>query len=81
MRTMFKGMVAAALVAGFAMSAQAETKPGTPAPTAETKSGSRVVKDRRYCVMTETTGSRIARQVCQTRADWLDQGFDPLDPK
>ncbi len=83
MRTMLKGMVATALVAGFAMSAQAETKPGMPAPTATTASdGSTVVKDRRYCVESTTTGSRIRRKLCKTRSAWLqDDGFDPLDPK
>ena len=32
----------------------------------------------RYCVVSEVTGSRLTRKVCQTRAQWLDQGFDPL---
>ena len=32
----------------------------------------------KYCVIEEFTGSRIAHKTCQTRADWLKQGFDPL---
>ncbi|UVO51648.1 hypothetical protein M0208_14450 [Sphingomonas sp. SUN019] len=36
---------------------------------------------RRYCIVETPTGSRIERKECRTRADWLKQGFDPLDPK
>lgn len=33
---------------------------------------------RRFCIVDTITGSRLARQSCQTRADWLAEGFDPL---
>lgn len=81
MRTMFKGFAAAMLAAGLATTAQAETKPGTPAPTAVKAPQDNQVKDTRYCVESSTTGSRIRRQDCRTRAEWLRDGFDPLDPK
>ncbi|MGH6614848.1 hypothetical protein [Sphingomonas sp.] len=35
-------------------------------------------KETKYCVEEEFTGSRISKQVCLTRADWLNRGFDPL---
>ncbi|WP_343520115.1 hypothetical protein [Sphingomonas sp.] len=81
MRTMFKGFAAAVLAAGLATAANAETKPGTPAPTATASAEAKPVKDKRYCVETETTGSRIVRTECRTRSEWLELGFDPLDPK
>lgn len=81
MRMMFKSFAATVIAAGLATTAQAETKPGTPAPTASTASQGKQVKDKRYCVESVTTGSRIRRQDCRTRAEWLREGFDPLDPK
>lgn len=82
MRTMFKGFTAAVFVVGLAATAHAETRPGTPAPAA-TQSGAdaKSVKDKRYCVRSSMTGSRLRRNECKTRAEWLTQGFDPLDPK
>jgi hypothetical protein len=35
--------------------------------------------DRRYCVVFETTGSRIPHKTCKTRKEWMAEGFDPLD--
>ena len=81
MRTMFKGFAAAMLAAGLATTAQAETKPGTPTPAAAKAPGDKQVKDTRYCVESVFTGSRVRRQECRTRAEWLREGFDPLDPK
>lgn len=81
MRTMFKGFTAAMLAAGLATVAHAETKPGAPAP-APTTTDAKPVKDKRYCVESSSTGSRIRHKDCRTRAEWLQQeGFDPLDPK
>lgn len=36
---------------------------------------------RRYCIVDTITGSRVPVKQCRTRADWLKDGFDPLDPK
>lgn len=33
---------------------------------------------KRYCVIDSVTGSRLPHKTCQTREQWLDQGFDPL---
>jgi len=81
MRTMFKGFTAAVFVVGLAATAHAETKPGTPTPAATQAPDAKSVKDKRYCVQGDLTGSRLARKECKTRAEWLNDGFDPLDPK
>lgn len=81
MRTMFKGFTAAVFAVGLAATAHAETKPGVPAPAAQISPDAKPVKDKRYCVQGTITGSRLARKECKTRAEWLDEGFDPLDPK
>ena len=36
--------------------------------------------DQRYCVDYTVTGSLVPYKTCQTRAEWLDEGFDPLNP-
>lgn len=33
-------------------------------------------EQRRYCVVDQITGSRLARKQCQTRADWARDGVD-----
>ena len=81
MRSMFKGFAAAVIAVGLATTAQAETKPGTPAPSASAPAKAKPVKDTRYCVQGTVTGSRIRPEDCRTRAEWLKEGFDPLDPK
>ena len=81
MRTMFKGFTAAVFAVGLATTAHAETKPGTPAPTSESAEQAKPAKDKRYCVESATTGSRLLRKECRTRAEWLKEGFDPLDQK
>ncbi|WP_447728843.1 hypothetical protein [Sphingomonas koreensis] len=81
MRTMFKGFTAAVFAVGLAATAHAETKPGTPAPASEAASDAKPVRDKRYCVQGDITGSRLAQKDCRTRAEWLKEGFDPLDPK
>lgn len=81
MRTMFKGFTAAVFVVGLAATAHAETKPGASAPAASASADAKPVRDKRYCVEGTVTGSRLARKDCRTRAEWLKEGFDPLDPK
>jgi hypothetical protein len=81
MRTMFKGFTAAVLTVGLAVTAHAETKPGAPAPAASVSAGAKPIKDKRYCVAGQVTGTRIERKDCRTRSEWLKEGFDPLDPK
>lgn len=36
-------------------------------------------ESRKYCIYTEATGSRVPKQECRTRADWLDRGVDPVE--
>lgn len=79
MRTIINGLAAAAVL--IAVPALAETKPGTPAPTA-TASSEQVVKDKRYCIAQTFTGSRLPKKICKTRSQWMDDdGFDPLAQK
>jgi hypothetical protein len=33
---------------------------------------------RRVCVVDRSTGPGIGRRYCQTRAEWVAQGTDPL---
>lgn len=75
--TMFA--VAAALAFG---TAAPEPAPA-PAPIAPVdQSLSQKIKPstdmRRVCVVDIPTGSRISRRFCQTRAEWVAQGTDPL---
>jgi len=45
----------------------------------KTSSPKTAAAEKRYCVMDQTTGSRIPQKICKTRADWLAQdGYDPL---
>jgi hypothetical protein len=34
--------------------------------------------DLKYCVKTETTGSRLPKRVCMTQREWEDNGVDIL---
>jgi hypothetical protein len=81
MRTMFTGLAVAVIAAGLSAPASAETKPGTPAPAQAQAEKAKPVKDKIYCVKGEVTGSRLLQKDCRTRAEWLQEGFDPLDPK
>lgn len=81
MRSMFKGFTAAVFAIGLTATAHAETKPGTAAPAAQSTTAAKPVKDKRYCIAGDVTGSRLPRKDCRTRAEWLIEGFDPLDPK
>lgn len=82
MRTVINVIFAAAAL--IATPALAETKPGAPAPVASApqEEGGAAVKDKRYCVQFTTTGSRVPKRTCLTRAQWIDQqDFDPLAPQ
>jgi hypothetical protein len=73
---------AAALLAGVTLAAGA-VSPAVAAANdpAKTKQEQQAQKadSRKYCIYTETTGSRIPKQQCKTRADWLANGVDPLE--
>ena len=57
--------------------------PTLDAPVAPASTGPAQAADRpqRYCVIDSITGSMISRRICQTREQWLAQGFDPLAPR
>lgn len=72
-------IAAAVLVAGAAAPAYA-SDPTTEAPAkAATKAGN----DTRICVKDKaSTGTRLARKTCMTRAEWIAKtGIDPSEQK
>jgi hypothetical protein len=78
-RSFARGLaVAAAGALTFAAApAFADPKPGeAPQPPAVAKS-----EKTKYCVVSELTGTRLPKKTCRTRAQWLNQGFDPLAPE
>ncbi|PKP90886.1 MAG: hypothetical protein CVT77_13720 [Alphaproteobacteria bacterium HGW-Alphaproteobacteria-16] len=77
MHQMFKGFAASIIALGLATTAHAETKPTTPAPEPAAKV--KQVKETKYCVVEVPTGTRIPRKDCRTRAEWMSEGYDPLD--
>lgn len=73
---------AAALLAGATLVAGAVSPAAAAAnDPAKTKQEEAVAKaeSRKYCIYTEATGSRVPKQECRTRADWLDRGIDPVE--
>ncbi|QQV78321.1 hypothetical protein H5J25_06535 [Sphingomonas aliaeris] len=64
--------------AAFAEPAKTAPEPATEQTEAAPAPAARAAKPVRYCVIETFTGSRIPVKHCQTRADWLAQGFDPL---
>ena len=76
---------AAAMLAGVAFAAGAVSPAAAagndPAkPKQEQEQGRSAKADtRKYCMKTETTGSRILKRDCRTRGEWLDLGVDPIE--
>ncbi len=74
--------IAALFAAGASIPAHAEPKRqvvpvATPTPADDIKAD-----NTRYCVKDTTTGSRLPKKTCKTRADWIaDDNFDPLAPQ
>ncbi|MEG3088606.1 hypothetical protein [Sphingomonas sp. PB4P5] len=75
------GALIAATSPAFADTGRASAEPTAnvtsntaPAQTTSAKP----VTAKRYCVIDTVTGSRLPQKTCQTREQWLDQGFDPL---
>jgi len=67
-----------ALVAGAVSPAVAATANDPAAPKARQEQTEAKNDARKYCIDTTTTGSRIEKRDCRTRADWLEVGVDPL---
>lgn len=77
MRNIIIGFATAATL--IAVPALAETKPGTPTPVASGSAEKAAVRDKRYCIVQNFTGSRVPKKICKTRAQWMDDdNFDPL---
>lgn len=55
--------------------------PAASAAAANSSQPAKVRKPTQYCVRGTYTGSRIPREVCRTRAEWMIEGFDPLEAK
>ncbi|MDG5488116.1 hypothetical protein NYR55_05715 [Sphingomonas sp. BGYR3] len=69
------------VAATFGAVAQARLPEPKPAPAVAKQDAVHTPKAKkgpRYCIDTESTGSRIVRRVCQTRDEWLPLGVDPL---
>jgi len=77
----FITVAAASLIVATAAPAMArDTAPAAPAQSTEAPAAKTDTK--RYCVATMTTGSRLAKKICKTRAEWMSvDNFDPLAPQ
>lgn len=64
--------------AAFAEPAKTAPEPATEQAEVVQAPAARSAKPVRYCVIETMTGSRIPVKQCQSREDWLAQGFDPL---
>ena len=67
------------MIVTLAMALAAAT--AAPAPAAKTTERAPAAADapeRRYCVVTTLSNSRIPQRDCRTRAAWLRDGYDPL---
>ncbi|WP_260598392.1 hypothetical protein [Sphingomonas endolithica] len=85
---MIKTVIATLAGTLIAAASPAATRTEVPAPvsaasivaTADTKQpeATKPAKATRYCVEDLVTGSRLKHRTCQTRDEWLAEGFDPL---
>ena len=87
LRSRFATSLCAATAAGLLVAAfvpaTAATLPGATAQTQATVGkdtagvdADRKAEPRRYCLRYITTGSRIVRERCQTKAEWWSEGVD-----
>ncbi|MFL9841442.1 hypothetical protein ABS767_10745 [Sphingomonas sp. ST-64] len=81
MRTVLATAAAAVLAAGFAAPAMAEPKSAPPAPIVGTETREDMADDQIVCVKKTPTGSRVARKVCKTQAEWANEDVNPLAPR
>jgi len=79
MRKFITAAAATLIVATAAPAMARDTAVPAPAPSTE---ASAPKAEKRYCVDASSTGSRLPKKVCKTRADWIaDDNFDPLAPQ
>ena len=72
------------LAAAAAVSSTAGTATDAPVGTAAaapTSEAAPAARPQRYCVVQQITGTMLGHRVCQTRDQWLAQGFDPAAPR
>lgn len=89
MKTIFTRSATIIALGGAALfstaAAQASPEPRAAKPQAEAVVGNTATSDismqQRYCVKDAYTGTRIAKKVCKTRADWINDGWDPAKGK
>ena len=73
------GTLIAAATPAFAADPKTDQPTEVAAIAAPVSSATAVVgKAKKYCVVDQITGSRMPVKVCHTRAEWLNEGFDPL---
>ncbi|WP_448659968.1 hypothetical protein ACPVPU_05515 [Sphingomonas sp. CJ99] len=76
---LFAAAASAVLVATtFGTVAHARLPEPKPEPAAKQEEAAKEKRAQRYCMGTTSTGTRIVRQVCMTRDQWLAEGVDPL---
>ena len=63
----------AMLTAGVAQASEKPVVTATSAPSAIAS----VNLNQRYCIVSDTTGSRIPRKECAPLGQWKDRGIDP----
>ncbi len=81
---MIKFPFAAAALAGLAFSTAATVADAKDPVIANAVAPDAVAPspERRYCVITTPTGTRIPKKTCKTRIEWQkEDGFDPLNPQ
>ncbi len=82
MRKLIALATTALFTTAVALPAHAAPKRQDAPATASTPSADPQADAKRYCVVTTTTGSRLAKKTCKTRAEWIaDEDFDPLAPR
>jgi hypothetical protein len=73
------GAIIATATPALADSARAPVEPTNTTTLAAVQAvNAKPVAAKRYCVIDTMTGSRLPYKTCQTRDQWLAQGFDPL---
>ena len=73
--TTFTRIIGSAAAVALALTAA----PSLAQDAAEQPAKTTTTKGKKYCVRTETTGSRTTKMECKTRKAWIrENGFDPL---
>ncbi|MBX3594327.1 hypothetical protein [Sphingomonas sp.] len=73
--------LAATMTLGLSATAHAAGAPTAPRPPAAAPSAPQDAASSEatvYCIREASIGSRIERDFCRTREEWLEKGTDPL---